>query len=100
MKHAVLLLIKGYMKLISPLTGRNCRFYPTCSSYGYQAIDRLGVLKGGFLTIRRLLKCHPWYQGQFDDPVPQELSKGIAWRELLRYKNGDQKQHIKENEQA
>jgi len=82
MKKVVLFLIKTYSKLISPLLGKNCRFYPTCSSYGYHAVDKLGVMKGGILTLKRILKCHPWHHGKFDDPVPDE----IAWSELLLYK--------------
>ena len=57
------------MRFISPLTGPSCRFYPTCSDYGYQAIDKFGVTKGTYLAVRRILCCHPWHPGGFD-PIP------------------------------
>lgn len=63
-------LIKCYSALISPLLGKNCRFAPTCSEYSYQAIDRFGVLKGSYLTAKRLCRCHPWGSSGFD-PVPE-----------------------------
>lgn len=61
--------IRGYQRFISPLTGARCRFYPSCSEYALEAINRHGVLRGGYLTVRRLLKCHPFHDGGFD-PVP------------------------------
>jgi len=60
-----------YRYLISPLIGSNCRFYPTCSHYAEDAYKRYGFFKGSYLTIRRLLKCHPWHSGGID-PVPDE----------------------------
>lgn len=65
----VLLLIRFYQHWISPLLGSNCRFYPTCSHYTYEAIERYGVRKGGILGLRRIARCHPWNPGGFD-PVP------------------------------
>jgi hypothetical protein len=65
----VLLLIRFYQKWISPLTGPNCRFQPTCSHYAYQAFATYGLMKGGFLTLKRLLKCHPFHRGGYD-PLP------------------------------
>ena len=65
--------IKGYQRFISPLLGSNCRFNPTCSCYANQAIERFGVIKGGWLSGKRILKCHPLNEGG-DDPVPP-LSK-------------------------
>jgi uncharacterized protein len=62
-------LIKFYQKFISPLTPPSCRFYPTCSHYGITAIQRFGTLKGIWLTIKRIAKCHPFHPGGFD-PVP------------------------------
>lgn len=63
--------VRGYQKLISPLFGPSCRFYPTCSHYAIEAIERFGAVKGGWLTTKRLLKCHPLYPGG-EDPVPQK----------------------------
>lgn len=65
-------LIKAYKYLISPLLGPRCRFYPSCSSYGLEAIQIHGAAKGSYLTLRRLLKCHPFHEGGFD-PVPKKI---------------------------
>jgi len=61
--------IKGYQRFISPLLGSNCRFNPTCSVYATEAITRFGVIKGGWLASKRILRCHPLNDGG-DDPVP------------------------------
>ena len=66
-------LIKVYRYAISPLIGQRCRFHPTCSAYGLEALDRHGFLKGSKLTLLRLLRCHPWHPGGFD-PVPEQPS--------------------------
>ncbi len=63
------LLIKFYQKCISPYTAPSCRFTPTCSQYALEAFKKYGVFKGGYLTVRRLLRCHPW-GGSGYDPVP------------------------------
>lgn len=63
-------LIVAYQKLVSPLLGANCRFQPTCSTYALAAVERFGVLRGGWLAMRRLARCHPWKSGGYD-PVPQ-----------------------------
>nr|WP_071542419.1 membrane protein insertion efficiency factor YidD [Moorella thermoacetica] len=65
----VILAIRFYQKYISPLLGRHCRFYPTCSQYALEAIAKYGLLRGGLLATRRLLHCHPWGAGGYD-PVP------------------------------
>jgi putative membrane protein insertion efficiency factor len=65
----VLLLLRGYKTLISPLLPPMCRFEPTCSVYTMQAVEKYGVLRGGWLGIRRLLRCHPLNPGGWD-PVP------------------------------
>ncbi|MCG3086270.1 membrane protein insertion efficiency factor YidD [Anoxybacillus sp. LAT_35] len=74
MKHIFILLIRFYQRFISRLKPPTCRFYPTCSHYGLEAIRRFGALKGGYLTIKRILKCHPFHPGGFD-PVPEKEQK-------------------------
>ena len=59
-------LIRFYQKYISPLKGPTCRFYPTCSQYAIEAFKKYGVIKGMFLTIKRILKCHPFPPGGYD----------------------------------
>lgn len=67
MKKLCLLLIRFYQRYISPYKGvSSCRFIPTCSEYAYQAFEKYGVLKGGYLAVRRLLKCHPFHKGGYD----------------------------------
>ncbi|KUP05443.1 hypothetical protein Q73_11515 [Bacillus coahuilensis m2-6] len=66
-------LIKIYQRLISPLKPPSCRFYPTCSHYGVEAIQKHGAVKGGWLTIKRISRCHPFHPGGFD-PVPEKKS--------------------------
>ena len=63
------LLIQGYRRLLSPLLPATCRFYPSCSAYGAEAFRTHGFLRGTWLTLRRILRCHPWHPGGFD-PVP------------------------------
>ena len=70
MKRLFLLLIRFYQKCISPYTPPSCRFTPTCSAYAYTAIQKYGALKGGYLALRRLLRCNPFYNGDYFDPVP------------------------------
>ncbi|MBQ9470856.1 MAG: membrane protein insertion efficiency factor YidD [Bacteroidales bacterium] len=64
-----ILLVRLYQTLISPLFPASCRFTPTCSSYAIEALQKYGLLKGSYLTIKRLLRCHPW-GGSGYDPVP------------------------------
>lgn len=71
MKVLLLGLIHSYRILISPLFPPSCRFQPTCSQYGLEAIARYGSIKGGWLTAKRIARCHPWSEGGFD-PVPEE----------------------------
>lgn len=61
-------LVKAYQYLISPLMGPSCRFTPTCSEYSIQAIDKYGPLKGSWLSIKRISKCHPWGKSG-EDPL-------------------------------
>ena len=70
MKNAFLFLIRFYQRNISPFFPARCRFRPTCSAYAFEAITKYGALKGGYLALRRFLRCHPFYKGSFYDPVP------------------------------
>ena len=70
MKRLLLSMIGFYRRHISPLTPPSCRFTPTCSAYAQEAINKYGVLKGGWLTVKRLCRCHPFYKGDPYDPVP------------------------------
>ncbi|MDB5901864.1 MAG: hypothetical protein JWM26_742 [Betaproteobacteria bacterium] len=69
MKRLLLGLIAGYRYFLSPLLGPSCRFYPTCSAYAEEAIRDHGLLRGSWLAIVRISKCHPWHPGGVD-PVP------------------------------
>ena len=69
----LLALIRLYQLTWSPFVGRSCRFVPSCSNYGLEAIEKFGAIRGGYLTIRRLLRCHP-LGGQGYDPVPKDFS--------------------------
>jgi len=70
MKKFFLALIDFYRRNITPYTPASCRFRPTCSAYAYEAINKYGALKGGWLAIKRLARCHPFYKGDPYDPVP------------------------------
>ena len=73
MKNPVSYLLKGiiifYRKAISPFKPPSCRFIPTCSEYALEAVEKYGALKGGWLALRRILRCHPFHEGGYD-PVP------------------------------
>jgi putative membrane protein insertion efficiency factor len=69
MRHVAAFLIRLYQWTVSPLLGPACRFYPSCSQYALQALLRFGLLKGCWLALARLARCHPWHPGGFD-PVP------------------------------
>lgn len=70
MKRLLLALIRFYRRHISPVTPPSCRFTPTCSVYAYEAIHKYGAAKGGWLALKRLCRCHPFYKGDYYDPVP------------------------------
>jgi putative membrane protein insertion efficiency factor len=65
-KDLILKLIRFYKLFISPLLGKNCRFYPTCSDYTYQAIEKYGVRKGIWIGLKRIVRCHPYNPGGYD----------------------------------
>ncbi|GBD04478.1 Putative membrane protein insertion efficiency factor [bacterium HR20] len=69
MRTLLVIIIRAYQRWISPLLGAQCRFYPTCSQYAIEAIERYGAVKGALLAVRRIARCHPWHPGGFD-PVP------------------------------
>jgi putative membrane protein insertion efficiency factor len=73
MSRLLLLCLRLYQWLISPLLGPSCRFYPSCSQYAFEAVQRHGALRGSYLAARRLGRCHPWHAGGFD-PVPEKTS--------------------------
>lgn len=69
MKHLLIALVRFYQYAISPLIGRRCRYFPTCSEYTVDAIQKYGALKGGWMGLKRIFRCHPWHPGGYD-PVP------------------------------
>ncbi|MEM9272722.1 MAG: membrane protein insertion efficiency factor YidD [Cyanobacteria bacterium P01_F01_bin.143] len=71
MKYILIKLIRGYRLFISTLFPPTCRFQPTCSNYAITAIEKFGVLKGSFLAVKRILRCHPFHPGGYD-PVPED----------------------------
>lgn len=66
MSKLILWFIEVYQKVISPWTPKTCRFHPTCSEYSYQAVKKYGAFKGGFKSIKRISKCHPFNSGGYD----------------------------------
>jgi len=70
-RQLLMWIIRGYQLLLSPWFGARCRFYPSCSCYAHTAIERYGALRGTWLGLRRLLRCHPFHKGGYD-PVPDK----------------------------
>ena len=70
MKTLLLTLIRFYQRYISPGLPARCRFRPTCSAYAFEAVSKYGAVKGSYLALRRFLRCHPFYKGNWYDPVP------------------------------
>ena len=71
MKRILIALVKFYQKHISPLTPPSCRYVPTCSQYALEALEKYGAVKGGWLALKRICRCHPFHKGHdFYDPVP------------------------------
>ena len=69
MKHILIFIVKIYQKLLSPFLPNSCRFYPTCSHYSVEALQKYGAVKGGWLSVKRISRCHPFHPGGYD-PVP------------------------------
>jgi putative membrane protein insertion efficiency factor len=74
MRFVLKFLIRVYQVALSPMLGPNCRYYPTCSQYAIEAIDTHGSLRGAWMTLKRISRCHPWHEGGFD-PVPGRCLK-------------------------
>ncbi|HEY8158743.1 MAG TPA: membrane protein insertion efficiency factor YidD [Methylobacter sp.] len=72
MRFILIAIIRFYKYFISPLLGNRCRFYPSCSSYSLEALQLHGAIIGSYLTLKRLLKCHPFHEGGID-PVPEKF---------------------------
>ncbi|MGL5511268.1 MAG: membrane protein insertion efficiency factor YidD [Microcoleaceae cyanobacterium] len=73
LKKILIAILQGYKKIISPLLPPACRYYPTCSEYAMEAIDRFGIFTGSWLATKRILRCHPFHPGGYD-PVPEKHS--------------------------
>jgi putative membrane protein insertion efficiency factor len=71
LRQLLLWIIRAYQLALSPWLGSRCRFYPSCSCYAHAAIDQHGALRGAWLALRRLLRCHPFNEGGYD-PVPDK----------------------------
>ena len=82
MKKLFLALIRFYMRCISPALPARCRYLPTCSQYAVEAIERFGAVRGGFLALKRILRCHPFHKGPMYDPVPENFS----WHKPKNYR--------------
>ncbi len=72
MKAILIKIVKAYRKYISPVKRPSCRFFPTCSEYSLEALEKYGALKGSWMSIKRILRCNPFYKGAIYDPVDQE----------------------------
>ena len=65
-KTFMISLIRFYQLCISPLLGNNCRYYPTCSQYAIEAIEKKGIIRGSWMAVKRICRCHPWHVGGYD----------------------------------
>jgi putative membrane protein insertion efficiency factor len=77
MQTLLMTIVRGYRLLLSPWLGSSCRFEPTCSMYSLQALERHGATRGSYLTLHRLVRCHPWCEGG-NDPVPPTLFTSLT----------------------
>jgi len=78
MRQILIIIIRAYRYALSPFLGHHCRFYPSCSCYAQEAVHEYGVLRGTWLAIRRILKCHPWHPGGIDYPPGKTTKKTDA----------------------
>ncbi len=85
LKYGLVGLLKAYRLLISPLYGQVCRYHPSCSAYALEAVQLHGTLRGSWLAVRRLARCHPWAAGGYDPvpghvppSVPQSMNSGVS----------------------
>ncbi len=76
MRKILILPIRAYQYLISPLLPSSCRYTPTCSQYAIEALQKHGVFVGGWMAIKRIGRCHPWHEGGFD-PVPENTKRSV-----------------------
>ncbi len=76
MRTLLILPIRLYQRVISPLLGPRCRFYPSCSQYAMEAIQKHGAVRGSWLALLRVLRCHPWHSGGID-PVPDRVCRSV-----------------------
>lgn len=76
-RAALILLVRVYQRVFSPLLPPACRFHPSCSAYAAGALERHGALRGSWLAVRRIFRCHPWHPGGFD-PVPDRGSERVS----------------------
>ncbi len=74
MRRALILIVRLYQWVISPLLGPRCRFHPSCSHYTIEALERHGLVRGLYLSVRRIARCHPWHPGGLD-PVPEPTTE-------------------------
>lgn len=89
MKQLLIFIFRFYQKVISPLKPPTCRFYPTCSHYGIEAVKRFGAWKGGYLTVIRILKCHPFHPGGLD-LVPETWADRKKKKEIFEEEMKDE----------
>ncbi len=84
MTSALVVLVRAYQKLVSPLFPASCRYVPSCSEYAAQALTRHGLVRGAWLSMARVLRCNPWSEGG-EDPVPEQGAP--AWATIRRDRN-------------
>lgn len=86
-------LVRGYQVLVSPLLPQSCRYYPSCSHYGLTALRRFGVVRGTYLTVHRLVRCHPWSAGGIDHVPATWAERGSPELTLPSHLQGDTHDH-------